>query len=145
MAFSVTGLAGVLAVPFLGRKSDVIGYRRVLMISRFGAALFTAPQALPLGYWAFVVERFGLGLFVGGILPAANSLVGRLTGSSNRGFVYGLVSSAYFVGNAAGPATGGVIAASWGIQFVFAVTATMLLANLLWVWLAVAEIAPDRR
>jgi hypothetical protein len=38
-----------------------------------------------------------------------------------------------------------VIAASWGIQFVFAVTATMLLANLLWVWLAVAEIAPDRR
>jgi len=145
MAFSVTGLAGVLAVPFLGRKSDVIGYRRVLMISRFGAALFTAPQALPLGYWAFVVERFGLGLFVGGILPAANSLVGRLTGSSNRGFVYGLVSSAYFVGNAAGPATGGVIAASWGIQFVFAVTATMLLANLLWVWLAVPEIAPDRR
>ena len=85
MAFSVTGLAGVLAVPFLGRKSDVIGYRRVLMISLFGAALFTAPQALPLGYWAFVVERFGLGLFVGGILPAANSLVGRLTGVEQSG------------------------------------------------------------
>jgi DHA1 family multidrug resistance protein-like MFS transporter len=144
-AFSVTGLAGVLAVPFLGRKSDVIGYRRVLMISLFGAALFTAPQALPLGYGAFVLERFGLGLFVGGILPAANSLVGRLTTASSRGFVYGLVSSAYFVGNSAGPATGGVIAASWGIQFVFAVTAAMLLANLVWVWLAVPEVTPERR
>ena len=45
LAFSVTGIAGVLAVPFLGRKSDVIGYRTVLLISLFGAALFTAPQA----------------------------------------------------------------------------------------------------
>ena len=32
LAFSVTGMAGVLAVPFLGRKSDVIGYRTVLLI-----------------------------------------------------------------------------------------------------------------
>ena len=61
LAFSVTGMAGVLAVPLLGRKSDVIGYRTVLLICLFGAALFTAPQAVPLGYWAFVVERFGLG------------------------------------------------------------------------------------
>jgi DHA1 family multidrug resistance protein-like MFS transporter len=131
-------------VPFLGRKSDLIGYRRVLMISLFGAALFSAPQALHLGYWAFVLERFGLGLFVGGVLPAANSLVGRLTSPGNRGFVYGLVSSAYFVGNAAGPITGGVVAASWGIAWVFAVTATMLLANLVWVWWAVPEVAPQR-
>ena len=36
LAFSVTGIAGVLAVPFLGRKSDVIGYRTVLLISLFG-------------------------------------------------------------------------------------------------------------
>jgi DHA1 family multidrug resistance protein-like MFS transporter len=84
LAFSVTGVAGVLAVPFLGRKSDVIGYRTVLLISLFGAALFTVPQAFRFGYWAFVAERFGLGLFVGGILPAANSLIGRLTSASSR-------------------------------------------------------------
>jgi DHA1 family multidrug resistance protein-like MFS transporter len=139
LAFSVTGIAGVLAVPFLGRKSDVIGYRTVLMISLFGAALFTAPQALPLGYPAFVIGRFGLGLFVGGILPAANALIGRLTSASSRGFVYGMVASAYFVGNTLGPLTGGVVAASVGIQWVFALTAVMLLATLLWVWCAVPE------
>ena len=61
LAFSVTGIAGVLAVPFLGRKSDVIGYRTVLLISLFGAALFTAPQAFPLGYWAFVVGTLRVG------------------------------------------------------------------------------------
>jgi MFS family permease len=75
LAFSVTGIAGVLAVPFLGHKSDIIGHRTILLISLLGAALFTAPQALPLGYSALVIERFGLGLFVGGILPAANALI----------------------------------------------------------------------
>ena len=141
LAFSVTGIAGVLAVPFLGRKSDVIGYRTVLLISLFGAALFTAPQALQLGYPAFVIERFGLGLFVGGILPAANSLIGRLTTASSRGFVYGMVSSAYFIGNTLGPLTGGVVAATVGIRFVFAVTAALLLINLIWVWFTVPEAA----
>lgn len=139
LAFSVTGIAGVLAVPFLGRKSDVIGYRTVLLICLFGAALFTLPQALSLGYWAFVVERFGLGLFVGGILPAANSLIGRLTSGGSRGFVYGMVSSAYFVGNTLGPLTGGVVAATIGIRYVFVVTAVLLTLNLVWVWFTVPE------
>jgi DHA1 family multidrug resistance protein-like MFS transporter len=139
LAFSVTGIAGVLAVPFLGRKSDIIGYRTVLLISLFGAALFTVPQAFPLGYSAFVMERFGLGLFVGGILPAANALIGRLTAGSSRGFVYGMVSSAYFVGNTLGPLTGGVVAATVGIRFVFALTAVLLIINLIWVWFTVPE------
>ena len=143
LAFSVTGLAGVLAVPFLGRKSDIIGYRVVLLISLLGAALFTVPQALPFGYWAFVVERFGLGLFVGGILPAANSLIGRLTTPASRGFVYGMVSSAYFIGNTLGPLTGGVVAATVGINWVFAVTAALLFANLAWVWFTVPEAGAD--
>lgn len=141
LAFSVTGLAGVLAVPILGKQSDAIGCRRVLLLSLAGAALFTAPQALPFGYWAFVVERFGLGLFVGGVLPAANALVGRLTAPGQRGMVYGMTSSAYFVGNTLGPLTGGAIAATAGIHWVFAVTAVLLALNFVWVWLRV----PDAR
>jgi hypothetical protein len=31
-AFSITGRANIVAVPFLGNKSDKIGYRRVLLI-----------------------------------------------------------------------------------------------------------------
>jgi MFS transporter, DHA1 family, multidrug resistance protein len=36
IAFSVTGLANVIAAPFLGNRSDQIGYRRVLLISLLG-------------------------------------------------------------------------------------------------------------
>ncbi len=137
VAFSVTGLADVIASPFLGKRSDEIGYRRVLLISLAGAALMTAPQALVHSYWGFVAERFGVGCFIGGILPTANALVGRLVSASNRGFVYGLTSSASFLGIALGPLTGGGVAAWAGIRWVFVVTASLLAINLLWVWLAV--------
>jgi len=137
MAFSVTGLADVIASPFLGKRSDVIGYRRVLLISLFGAAAATLPQAFAHGYWVFVAERFGVGCFIGGILPTANALIGRMVPSASRGFVYGLSSSANFLGIALGPLTGGLVAASVGLRWVFVVTAGLLLLNLAWVRLAV--------
>ncbi len=135
-AFSVTGLADVIASPFLGKRSDVIGYRRVLLISLFGAAAMTLPQAFAHSYWAFVAERFGVGCFIGGILPTANALIGRLVPAASRGFVYGLSSSASFMGIALGPLTGGAVAASVGLRWVFVVTAVLLVVNLVWVWFA---------
>ena len=78
-------------------------------------------------------------MFVGGILPAANALVGRLAVASHRDFVFGLTASATFMGNSLGPVTGGAMAASFGIRWVFVVTAVLLVANLVWVWLTVPE------
>jgi MFS family permease len=75
IAFSITGLANVFAAPFLGNKSNKIGYRRVLLIALLGASLTTLPQAFAGGYWSFTVDRLALGLFNGGILPTANALV----------------------------------------------------------------------
>ena len=140
LAFSITGVADLIASPFLGRRSDVLGYRRVLMISLAGAALASAPQAFVPGYWSFVAARFGLGLFVGGILPTANALVGRLAPPGDRGTVYGITASAMFLGQSFGPLSGGAIAATLGIHWVFLVTAVLLLANLAWVWAKVPEV-----
>ncbi|HEX4112739.1 MAG TPA: MFS transporter [Stellaceae bacterium] len=137
LAFSVTGLADMMASPFLGKRSDVLGYRRVLLISLLGAALFSIPQAFAANYWVFVAERFGVGMFIGGILPTANALVGRMVAASDRGLVFGLTASATFLGNSLGPLTGGAVAATAGLRWVFLVTAGALLANLVWVWLAV--------
>jgi DHA1 family multidrug resistance protein-like MFS transporter len=139
VAFSVTGLAGMMAVPFLGKHSDEIGYRRVLLICLLGATLTSLPQAFATSYWLFAVERFGVGLFVGGILPTANALIGRMVSRSERGTVYGMTASATFLGNSLGPLTGGAIAASFGLRWVFLVTSALLLTNLIWVYLTVPE------
>ena len=147
LAFAATGLAGVIAVPFLGRRSDRIGYRTTLLLCLAGAAAFTLPMALPLGYTAFVLERFGLGLFVGAVLPVSNAMVGRMTAPAERGMAYGVISSAYFIGNTAGPLAGGAIAATVGIRWVFAVTGTLIALNFLWVWWKVPDVGqtPEAR
>jgi DHA1 family multidrug resistance protein-like MFS transporter len=139
IAFSATGLANVVAAPFLGNRSDVIGYRRVLLICLLGATLTTLPQAFAESYWAFTAQRFAVGLFIGGILPTANALVGRLVTRAERGTVYGITASAMFLGNSMGPLTGGAVAAAWGLRWVFVVTAAVLFLNLVWVYYSVDD------
>jgi DHA1 family multidrug resistance protein-like MFS transporter len=139
IAFSITGLANVIAAPFLGNRSDVLGYRRVLLICLAGAAA-TLPQAFTHDYWLFTAERFAVGLFVGGLLPTANALVGRLTPRAERGSIYGMTSSAMFLGNSLGPLSGGAVASLFGLDWVFLVTAVVLFVNYVWVYLRVAEI-----
>lgn len=144
IAFSMTGVADLVASPFLGKRSDVIGYRRVLLICLFGAGLASIPQAFAHGFWEFTIERFGVGCFIGGILPTANALVGRQVPREQRGMVYGLTASATFLGNSLGPLTGGVVAALLGLRWVFLVTAGLLFANLAWVWFTVEELRPQQ-
>jgi MFS transporter, DHA1 family, multidrug resistance protein len=139
LAFSVTGLADVIASPFLGKRSDVIGYRRVMLICLAGGALATLPQAFTHNYWLFTAERFAVGLFVGGLLPTANALVGRLVPRSDRGTIYGMTSSAMFMGNSLGPLLGGLLAAGLGLSWVFLMTGAVLALNLVWVYYRVPE------
>jgi DHA1 family multidrug resistance protein-like MFS transporter len=145
IAFSITGLANLIASPFLGNRSDIIGYRRVLLICLVGASVTSLPQIFVHNYWLFVAERFAVGLFIGGILPTANALIGRSVSREHRGTIYGLTASATFLGNSLGPLTGGAVAASLGLRWVFAVTTVLLAANLVWVWFTVPEYRESER
>jgi DHA1 family multidrug resistance protein-like MFS transporter len=139
IAFSITGVGNVISAPFLGNRSDVIGYRRVLLIALLGATLTTLPQAFTHNYWVFTAERFAVGLFIGGLLPTANALVGRLVPRSDRGTIYGMTSSAMFMGNSLGPLLGGFLAAGLGLSWVFLMTGAVLALNLVWVYYRVPE------
>jgi MFS transporter, DHA1 family, multidrug resistance protein len=138
-AFAVTGLADLIASPFLVKLSDRIGYRRVLTICMTGAGLFYLPQALSPNIWVFVASRFGLGLFIGGILPTANALIGRIAPSDQRGQIYGFTSSATFLGSFAGPLLGGVGSAFLGIRMMLAIAGALYIGNMIWVRWKVSE------
>lgn len=143
-AFAVTGLADLLASPFLGKRSDTLGYRRVLTICMTGAGLFYIPQAFAHNIWVFVAARFGLGMFIGGILPTANALIGRMTPSDQRGRIYGFTSSATFLGSFMGPLVGGLGSALFSIRAMLGMAAVLYLANMIWVRLKVTEPEPLR-
>jgi MFS transporter, DHA1 family, multidrug resistance protein len=142
-AFAVTGLADLLASPFLGKRSDRIGYRRVLLASLAGIVCFTVPQAFARSIGVFLALRFGVGMFLGGVLPTANALIARNFDSSQRGHVFGITSSATFLGMFAGPLIGGAIAAHAGFGAVFLTIGALALVNLVWVALTVREMRPS--
>jgi len=129
-AIAIAGVAGALATPWLGRTGDRIGYRPVLIVSLIGAALFTFPQALVSDVWWFLALRFTVGLFLGGIVPATNALIGRTFPREQRGRIYGITSSAGYLGLAFGPALGGLIGAQLGFAAVFAIVGALIALTL---------------
>ena len=141
-AASITGIADVIASPFLGRRSDTLGYRRVLLISLTGAALCTLPMALAGSYQVFLAERFAVGLFIGGILPTANALVARSVQAADRGAVFGAAATASLLGAFLGPLIGGGVAGAFGLRLVFVATGALFLATLGWVAVAVHDPEP---
>ena len=130
---TVSGLVALITTPAL------LALFFVLLICLAGGTVTTLPQAFTDNYWIFTAERFAVGLFIGGLLPAANALVGRLVSRAERGAVYGMTSSAMFLGNSLGPLLGGAIAASFGLHWVFLMTAIVMAANLVWVYRRVPE------
>jgi len=78
-------------------------------------------------------------MFLGGVLPTANALIGRIFPVERRGQVFGITSSATFLGMFCGPLLGGTIAARFGFEAVFLTIGVMALANLSWVALSVPE------
>jgi len=127
---AIVGVAGVIASPFLGRHGDRVGYRTILIVSLIGAALFTFPQAFAPNLGTFIALRFGLGLFLGGILPSANAMIGSVFPRERRGRIYGFTASAGYLGLASGPIIGGVVAAHFGFAAVFLVVGALILINL---------------
>lgn len=143
-AFAVTGIGDLVASPFLGKRSDQIGYQRIVLICLIGAAAFTIPQGFVHNIWVFLGLRFGVGVFLGGIVPTAQAWIGRLFSAENRGMVYGLSFSASFGGMFIGPLLGGVLAARLGFNSVFLVTGGLMLANWIWVFFGVRPVDAAR-
>src|ERR1700716_2302891 len=133
LAFGATAVFSALAALFYSRLVDRSGYRRILILACFGAALFFLPQAFVQNIGQFLLLRSGVGIFLGVLIPATNAIVGLSTPPEMRGSAYGLTSSATAVGNAIGPLLGSTLAASFGYPSVFLATAGVLAVLGVWV------------
>lgn len=125
-AFSVLGLSGLIAAPLIGRVSDSVSTRRLLLTLAIAAAVFTLPQAYATSYAAFVGQRFGAGLFLAGIIPVVNALIGRRIPSADRSRAFGITSGVTFFGAFIGPVLGGLVGAHFGLSSVFLLCGAML-------------------
>lgn len=134
LAFSASGLASIISAPRLGKLSDKIGARKVILGSLIAAGIFFIPQAFVTNPWQLMGLRFLLGLATAGLMPSVNTIVKRLSPEAVTGRIFGYSMSAQYLGTFSGAVFGGQISSHFGIRSVFFVTSALLLLNAVWVY-----------
>ena len=134
MVFSSTGVANILAASPLGRLSDRIGPRKVILGALTMAGVVFIPQAFVRTPWELMGLRFLLGLATAGLMPSINTLIKQITPDEIAGQIFGFNQAAQFLGSFFGAVLGGQVAAWFGMRDVFFITSGLLLLNALWVY-----------
>lgn len=119
LVFSIHALATVLATPLWGRLGDQRGARLVFALCAGGAGLCCLAQAWAGSLSPLLVLRFGSGVFLAGIMPAAYAAAARLSSAEQRGGAYGFTFSSVILARGLGLLAGGGLAASVGLAELF--------------------------
>ena len=137
--------AQFFASPFLGRLSDHVGRRPVLILSQFGTLTSLLMNALAPTMTFLYLSRVLDGL-TGGNITVAQAYLSDITEEHNRTRGLGLVSAAFGVGFIFGPAFGGLLAAQFGPRVPFLAAAAMSLTTIvLSTFLLPESLPPERR
>ncbi|HWQ27607.1 MAG TPA: MFS transporter, partial [Dehalococcoidia bacterium] len=127
-AFSALAATSSIAALAVGRASDRIGYRNALAAATIGAGAAYLPVALANDVPVLLLSLAVVGMFSGGMLPAANALIGALSPGGRQGAAFGLAGSAQALAIAVAPLTGGAIARGFGVHTGFVVDGVALIA-----------------
>ena len=145
LIIGLRALAGAIAAASVGRISDKIGYKQVLIVCIAGSAIahllllwVTNPSQL-------LVLRVVTGVFLGGTLPSLNALIVVKAEKGNHGSVYGLSSSIRAGGTALGPMLGAGVAALWGFPAAFLTTVGILAVTMFPLTLGIRASQSPRR
>lgn len=106
--------AQLVGASMLGRLSDRIGRRPVLLLSLFGSAVSLAASGMAGSLVTLIVSRALAGLF-GGSIPAAQAFIADLTPPTERAKYMGLLGASIGMGFVFGPGIGaGLIGYGFG-------------------------------
>ncbi len=130
----VRAATGALGAVTLGRASDRLGYRRVLLACAIGTAILYVPQFFVTSPWQLLVLQGAVGLVMSGVLASMSALLATLAPEGRQGAVYGVDSSVVAMANAVGPMLGATVAVTVGLRASFLLAAGILAfaAGLTW-------------
>lgn len=123
----VTG-AWIIIAPMLvssslqsigGRLGDLLGYRRMLFVALVGYAAATVGAIFAPVFWVLLVMRCVQVTFGGATFPNSSAIIRVNLPPERRATAFGAISAALSVAAAAGPAVGGILAASLGWRAIF--------------------------
>lgn len=134
LMMAVTGVTAALAAVLMGKLSDRIGRKKVLIACMALAGVICIPQALVSNVWQLLVLRALSGITAGGMSPSLNALVATTVPRNRLGRAYGITVTAAAIGWSVGPALGGWAASLVGLRIPFAIMGGLLLTMSVVVW-----------
>src|SRR6478609_9442839 len=119
----------LIFAPLLGKWSDKVGRRPVLMLSILGSAIAFFTIGLANTLWMLFLGRMLDGMS-GGNISTAQAYIADVTPREKRGAAMGLIGAAFVLGFVIGPAIGGWLG-HINIQVPFFVAGAFALLNCL--------------
>ena len=119
LVFSAFSLSRCLLGPLIGRLSDRIGRKRILLIGLASYTLTSVLYAFAMSLWQLGIFRFVQGAAAVMVTPIAQAYIGDITPQGKEGRTMNLFYSAMFLGMALGPLLGGGLSALWSYELAF--------------------------
>ena len=117
--------ASALGAVLLGRLTDKVGPRRILITCGTAACALYAAQAWTQTPMQLLLLRTVTGMAMGGILASVSALQASLAPKGRYGAVYGIDTSLVAGANAISPMIGATLTATFGLTSVFFGAATI--------------------
>jgi DHA1 family tetracycline resistance protein-like MFS transporter len=141
LLYAAYSLAQFVVAPLLGRLSDRIGRRPVMLLSIAGDVVSYLVLAAAHGYAVVLLARIAAGV------SAANYSIGQAwvadqTGGQERSRALGLLGAAFGLAFVLGPPLGVLVSKFFGTTAVPLVAAALSVANLIYAWLRFSESRP---
>ena len=127
LILALSGIVSAFAAVTIGKFSDKIGYKNILVFATIFAGLFCILQSLAQNTFQLLWYRVAFGLAVGGVIPTVNATINLNTSRNDVGKTFGTSSSISAAGSTLGPIIGGTIASLFTIQTPFIFSGILLL------------------
>lgn len=129
LLFSVFSLCSLFSGPLLGRLSDRVGRKPLLVVSQVGTLIGLLVLAGAQSLWVLFVARIIDGLTAGN-LSLAQAYIADVTEPSNRSRAFGIIGIAFGFGYLIGPALSGFLS-KYGYPVPILVAAGLSLTSIL--------------
>jgi multidrug resistance protein len=132
LVFAAFSLSRTSLGPFLGRLSDRIGRKRMLLAGLLGYTVVSALYAIAANLWQLGMFRLLQGAASAMVTPVAQAYIGDITPHGKEGRYMNVFYSAMFFGMALGPLVGGGLSEAFSYRTAFyAMGGLSLLASIL--------------
>jgi DHA1 family multidrug resistance protein-like MFS transporter len=120
-AFGLMGLVAGISSVVASRLGKRISLKKVMVFSCLGTGFLYLPPMWATTVTQLLIFMALMGLFNGGLMMSASSLVSVSVSQSQQGIAYGLSTSAQALGGGLGPLIGGSLASLLGFKPIFGV------------------------